>query len=355
MQLNMPHFLQLIRHAGPGGMLSRRMPERRGKLSELSLIDHIRQGFATRHRGGVELGIGDDCAVLRPRRGSDVVVTTDLMLEGRHFRRDLHSPESVGHRCIARGLSDIAAMGAEPTAAFLSLGLPARMLKTAAERRWLTRFLDGLRTVADGCGTVLAGGDTGEVAEGGMVADIVLVGQVSRGTELRRSGARVGDGIFVTGALGGAAAELEMMLGGRRRKARRTGVAGAQPQSYPEPRLAVGKALRRKATACIDVSDGLSTDLGHLCAESGVGAEILEAALPVHRLAKGPDEVRRALHGGEDYELLFTAPGRVPGTIAGVVVTRLGEVVRRKGVVLVGADGSRSELKAGGWEHFRGH
>ncbi len=248
-------------------------------------------------------------------------------------------------------------MGGEPVAAFLSLGMPSNLLKTSAGRRWLGRFLDGFRVVADGCGVVLAGGDTGEMAGDAMVADIVLVGQVPRGKELRRSGARVGDGIYVTGALGGAAAELERMMAGRGRKARRTGVPGAQPQSYPEPRLAVGRALRQRglATACIDVSDGLSTDLRHLCEASGVGAEVGAGALPVHRLAEGPEGLRLALDGGEDYELLFTAPGRVPRRIAGLAVTRVGEVVaKRKGVVLVGADGARRDLEARGWEHFRG-
>jgi len=151
-------------------------------------------------------------------------------------------------------------------------------------------------------------------------------------------------------------------LAGGGRRAQREGVAGAQPQSYPEPRLGVGRALRRRGgvTACIDVSDGLSTDLGHLCEESGVGAEVWAEALPVHALARGPEALRLALHGGEDYELLFTAAAgtRVPGRIAGVAVTRVGEVVAARGrgprVVLVGADGGRTELEVGGWEHLRG-
>lgn len=338
-------------------MLARRMRGVSGSRSELGLIQQIQKGFARPRGGGVELGIGDDCALLRPRGGGEVVVTTDLLLEGRHFRRDLHSAESAGHRCIARGLSDIAAMGANPMAAFLSLGLPSSTIKNGAERRWLTRFLDGFRWLADGSGVVLAGGDTGEVAEGGIVADVVLVGQAPRGSSLRRSGAGVGDGIYVTGALGGAAAELERMLAGRGRRARREEMAGVQPQSYPEPRLKVGAALRRRglATACIDVSDGLSTDLGHLCEASGVGAEVWAAALPVHSLAAGRDGLRLALHGGEDYELLFTARGPVPRRVAGVAVTRIGEVVeRRRGLRLLAADGSRRRLQAGGWEHFRG-
>lgn len=301
------------------------------------------------------MGIGDDCALLSVREGAEILVTTDLMLEGRHFRRDLHAPESVGHRCIARGLSDIAAMGGDPVAAFLSLGLPGVTMKDATNRRWLVRFLDGFRWLADGAGVVLAGGDTGEVASGGMIADIVLVGQAPRGTALRRSGARVGDGIYVTGALGGAAAELERMMAGKARRRQRTGVEGAQPQTYPEPQLRVGAALRKRgiATACIDVSDGLSTDLRHLCEASRVGAEVWADQLPVHPLASGSPEL--ALHGGEDYQLLFTARGRVPGRVAGVRVTRIGEVVgRNEGVVLVSGAGVREELRAGGWEHLRG-
>lgn len=330
-----------------------------GTRSELDLIVQIRKGFARRSSESVKLGIGDDAAVLTARTGWDVVVTTDLLLEGRHFRRDLHAPESVGHRCLARGLSDIAAMGAEPMAAFLSLGLPSDALQTAASRRWLARFLDGFRSLADDSRVVLAGGDTGEMAAGGgFVADIVLAGQVPRGAALLRSGAREGDSIYVTGALGGAAAELAAMIAGRGRRMRRSGAAEAQPQSYPEPRLRIGAGLRRLgiATAAIDVSDGLSTDLRHLCDASGVGAEISAELLPVHRLAAGPGELERALHGGEDYELLFTASSevRVPRRIAGVGLTRIGVVVsRRKGIVLVDADGTRQLLAAGGWEHFR--
>ena len=336
-------------------MLARAMGERGGKTSELGLIEQIRKGFARPRRGAVRLGIGDDAALLRPREGMEIVVTTDLMLEGRHFRRDLHAPESVGHRCIARGLSDIAAMGAEPIAAFLSLGLPPGT-QSGADLRWFPRFLRGFARLADASGTTLAGGDTGEVVGDEMVADIVLVGQAPRGTALRRSGAKVGDGIYVTGALGGSAAELDGMLRGRRRRERRSDVAGAQPQSYPEPRLKAGMALRRRglATACIDVSDGLSTDLRHLCKASGVGAEIWAERLPVHSLAVGAEGLRWALHGGEDYELLFTASGRVPQRVGGVAVTRIGEVVRGRGVRLVRADGGSMELEAGGWEHFRG-
>lgn len=339
-------------------------------VSELALIAQIRHQFSRNRSRALELGIGDDCAILRPHPGWEVLVTTDLLLEGRHFRRDLHTPESVGHRCLARGLSDIAAMGADPIAAFLSLGLPRKTMKSAAGRRWLAQFLDGLRRLADGSGVVLAGGDTGEVLGANMVADIVLLGEAPQGTALRRSGATLGDQIYVTGNLGGAAAELETMLSGKGRQVKQ-GTASrpqSQPQSYPQPRLRVGAALRRKrgVTACIDLSDGLSTDLTHLCEASDVSAKILQAELPVHELAaalgrrSGGDRATSAvLHGGEDYELLFTARPevRIPRQLAGVAVTRIGQVVRRRkgqsSITLIAADGSRAELKARGWEHFR--
>ena len=157
--------------------------------------------------------MGDDCALLEPRAGWRVAVTTDLLVEGRHFRRDTHVPESVGHRCLARGLSDLAAMGgAEPLGAFLSLALPRTMLQSAQDRRWLSGFLRGFEAVSQRFSAPLAGGDTGEAPGDEFLADVVLVGQVRPGRELLRSGARVGDGIWVTGSLGGAAAELEGML-----------------------------------------------------------------------------------------------------------------------------------------------
>lgn len=312
---------------------------------ELALIERIRTRARARagtgQARGVWLGIGDDCAILRPPRGHEVVVTTDFSLEGRHFRRDWHTADSAGHRCLARGLSDLAAMGAEPLGAFLSLALPA-----GYEVGWVDGFLGGLLGLAERVGVTLAGGDTSESPDGSVLADIVLVGSVPRGRALLRSGARVGDRIFVTGALGGAAAELEEMAAGRR------GEVG--PQSYPEPRLGVGRALRRRrlATAAMDLSDGLSTDLTHLCEASGVRAELRSGAIPVHARAGG--RLGLALDGGEDYELLFTAGAetRVPGRIDGVAVTEIGVIAAWDGEARVRMDGK--ELVAGGWEHLRG-
>jgi thiamine-monophosphate kinase len=333
------------------------------RMGELELIESIRAGGLARRgsrSSALKLGIGDDCAILRPPKGHEILITTDFTLEGRHFRREWHPPESVGHRVLARGLSDLAAMGARPLAAFLSLALPAEMLSTGIGRKWVTRFFAGLHGLAGQHKVPLAGGDTSESPCGLVLADIVLVGSAPAGRALRRSGGRAGDGLYVTGCLGGAAAELAIM----ERKARRMTPAGHfadHPQLYPQPRIDVGVALLRRhlATAAIDLSDGLSTDLGHLCHESGLGAEVSEAALPIHPLAAkfGPARaVEFALNGGEDYELLFAAPSSVgvPRSIAGIRVTRIGRLVRGNAVTLVNSAGSGRRLEPDGWEHFTG-
>ncbi len=339
---------------------TRRKPA--GGGGELALIRQIRL-TAKRVASGageeLQLGIGDDCAILRPRRGEEIVVTTDFSLEGRHFRRDWHSPTSIGHRALARGLSDLAAMGARPVAAFLSLALPRSV---ARDRAWLRGFLDGLLALAARAGAPVAGGDTAEAPGDEVLADIVLLGAVPQGRALRRDGARVGDRLFVTGGLGGAAAQLRSLADGTRIQRRKS--TSPQPHFFPEPRLAIGQWLvqHRRATAAIDVSDGLSTDLRHLCEASGVGAEVEAAQLPLHSLLAGSEPkyaLDLALHGGEDYELLFTASAgaRVPPQVGGVALTEIGRVVElRRGrprVTLIGAGGRRSALAAAGWEHLR--
>jgi len=319
----------------------------RKHTSEREMIAGIRKAARGAKDARVRLGIGDDCAILAVPRGHELLVTTDLSLEGRHFRRDWHPARSVGHRTLARGLSDLAAMGAEPLAAFLSLALPGEM----AGSRWADEFLAGLLALAKSSGVTLAGGDTAESA-GGVIADIVLTGSAPRGSALRRSGAKAGDLLYVTGALGGAAAELKMLPTSQRRDVGHPDFS-QHPHLFPQPRLAVGAALRRRkiATACIDLSDGLSTDLMHICTESGCGALIEADALPVHASAT----LEQALHGGEDYELLFTArPSvRVPKIIAGVAITRIGMMTAGRLVRLVDARGKKMVLKAMGWEHFK--
>ncbi len=303
----------------------------------------------TRKGRNVIAGIGHDCAILRIPPGHDTLVTTDFTLEGIHFRREWHDPEVVGHRCLTRGLSDIAAMGGQPVAAFLSLALPRNL-----PQPWVDRFLRGLLKLADSFHVVLAGGDTAE-SPTGVLADIVVVGSAPRGEAIRRSGARPGDRIYVTGQLGGSTAALNLLFAGRKLRP-----ADFPRHFHPTPRVEVGRILRKQglATAMIDLSDGLSTDLAHISEESGVGAEIRSDAIPLASIGKPAREVdlHLALHGGEDYELLFTArPGRrVPAEIAGVAITQIGKVVRGRHIVLVDGNGRPVALKPAGWEHFGG-
>lgn len=335
-------------------------------LSEGTLIAAIRRQASALHRAPeLQLGIGDDCAVLRPAAGEEIVITTDFTLEGVHFRREWHSPESVGHRCLARGLSDIAAMGARPVAAFLSMALPKELVQARRGKSWLDRFLNGLLALASQHKVPLAGGDTAR-SLGPACFDIVLVGSVKRGHALLRSGAKPGDSIYVTGALGGAATELLALQRAPLRFARLVKATDDHPHLFPQPRIAVAARIRSVANAAIDISDGLSTDLAHLCEESVLAAELDVAAIPVHRLALEAERTGMArsalglaLHGGDDYELLFTAPqgAKVPHRVAGVAVREIGRMVaRRKGrhpMMLREKDGRLSALEPSGWEHFR--
>ena len=314
-------------------------------LPEKSLIARIRSRASARK--GVIAGIGDDCAILRVPPGHEALVTTDFSLEKVHFRREWHPPEVVGHRCLVRGLSDIAAMGGEPIAGFLSLALPPKLPQT-----WVDRFVVGLLKLADKCKVTLAGGDTAE-SPAGILADIVVVGSAPKGKAIRRSGARPGDRIYVTGELGGSAATLDLLFSGRKLR-----VAGYPCHYHPIPRIEVGRWLRDHglASAMIDTSDGLSTDLTHICEESAVGAEIHAEAMPRASIGRPRRKVdlKFALHGGEDYELLFTAPERrrVPDKIAGVPVTEIGHIRRDPGIYLI-SQSQRTELKPQGWQHFK--
>ena len=350
-------------------------------LGELALLRRIRLRATQTPPPELRLGIGDDCALLRLGAGEELAVTTDLSICGRHFRLDWHPPESVGHRALARGLSDLAAMGARPVAAFLSLGLPAALVqkpKTREPRRgpslepWVDRFLQGFLALAQAHRTPLAGGDLAESPV--ALADIVLTGAVREGHALLRSGAQAGDLLYVTGSLGAAAAGLARLaqldaafrkMHSRRRQQAMPHIpaqlkAVLAPHLYPTPRIAQGLWLAHNslATAAIDLSDGLSTDLAHLCEESGVAAEVDATALPI---AAGAT-LAQALGGGEDYELLFTAPptSRVPGSIEGVPITRIGRILAADGgaprrsrplVTLITPRGAKP-LAPRGWQHF---
>lgn len=288
--------------------------------TELEWIGRLRRR-AGRSRA-LTLGIGDDCAIFRPRPGHELLLTTDLMIEGVHFLPE-YPAAAVGHKALARGLSDIAAMGGEPRLCLVSLAAGDR-----ATDRWIGGFYDGLLALARRSRTALAGGDLSRTER--SFCDIVVCGSVPAGTALRRDGARAGDTLWVSGPLGGAAAGLAGRKGAAWRKHLR-----------PEPRLEVGRKLRGRATAAIDLSDGLALDLHRLCLASGVAARIT-AEPPVFRGAT----LEQALGGGDDYELLFTLP---PARRAPAGCVRIGEIVRGK----AGAIEFRGRpLAPVGYDHF---
>ena len=298
---------------------------------ESDLIARIRRRAGVPKNGGTVLGIGDDCAIFRPRGAAeDLLFTTDLFIEDVHFRRSTHSAADVGWKTLARGLSDIAAMGGEPRFCLLSLALAPW-----TDTRWLDRFYAALLRLAARAGAPLAGGDLGHAEK--LACDIVVCGAVPRGTALRRDGARPGDAIYVSGALGGSAAGLAS------RNARARG-----RHLRPEPRLALGRFLRARlhATAAMDLSDGLSLDLRRLALASSLAAEI--EAPPIFPGAT----LEEALHGGEDYELLFTVPAarRVPRDFDGLPLTRIG-TMRKGRAGLVRLDGA--PLPPLGYDHLR--
>ena len=344
------------------------MRERRN-WSEANVLERVRRAFlGTRllrnESAGLRsearsrfltLGMGDDAALVFGARGDEIVLTCDWFLEGTHFLRDKHPGEAVGWKCLARAVSDIAAMGAVPRTFLLSLALPRELAGW-----WLDDFLRGLRRAARRFGCSLAGGDTTERRE--VLINVTVLGEVRPGREVRRSGARPGDIIYVSGRLGEAELGLRLL----RERKRGLGVREHRLRKhlYPEPRLELGRWLseKRVASAMMDVSDGLSSDLRRLCEVSRVGALIRSGLLPVVGLTKlernrGIDPLRLALHGGDDYELLFTVPEskaeRLPRSVGGLAITRIGEITKAREVMLTDGNGRPRVLKPRGWDPFR--
>jgi thiamine-monophosphate kinase len=336
--------------------------------NEENVLERIRHAFAgTRSRkqvGGsrseagsrfLSLGIGDDAALVAATPGYEMVLTCDWFLEGTHFLRDKHPADAVGWKCLARAVSDLAAMGAVPRCFLLSLALPRELAGP-----WLDDFLGGLRRAAKRFGCSLAGGDTTERRE--VLVNVTVVGEVRRGREVRRSGARPGDIIYVSGRLGVAELGLRLL------RERKRGSIRREPQLrkhlYPQPRVELGRWLgeKRVASAMMDLSDGLSSDLRRLCESSRVGAVIRSDSLPTVRVTRpernrGVDWLELALHGGDDYELLFTVPkskaARLPRLVGGVAVTRIGEVTRTCEVMVADGNGPSRILAPQGWDPFR--
>ncbi|GGJ99277.1 thiamine-phosphate kinase [Luteimonas terricola] len=317
-------------------------------MAEFKLIDLIR-ARATQARDDVVLGIGDDAALLQPPPGMQLVVAMDTLNDGVHFPPGT-DPAHVGWKALAVNLSDLAAMAAEPAWCTLSLSLPD------GDPAWVAGFLDGFLALASLYDVALVGGDT---TRGPLSISVTVHGFVDPGRALRRDGARVGDGVWVSGTLGGAAAAL-----GQWRAGETIAPALRERLERPRPRIALGRALAGVANACIDISDGVLADLGHVCVASGVAVRLEVDALP-GREALRPhlgDDAARMLQasGGDDYELCFTAPGDADATVraaadaaeTGVEVTRVGTVVAGQGVQALDRDG-RSWLPARkGHEHF---
>jgi thiamine-monophosphate kinase len=312
-------------------------------------FDLIARHFARPTRRA-ELGVGDDCALLKPSPGMIIAVSSDMLVEGRHFVSTV-APDRLGHKALAVNLSDLAACGAEPLAFTLAIALPS------ADDAFLAAFANGMFALADAQGIDLVGGDT---TAGPTNICITAIGQVAPGQALLRSGARPGDDLWVSGTLGDARLALEVFRG-------RAVLGGAQFESVrtameqPQPRVALGQALRGLATSAIDLSDGLVGDLGHILQRSGVGATVEVEALP--RSAVLAAQPRSLCHecllgGGDDYELLFTAPpGRraavaAAGKLCGVAVTRCGRIESESGLRLIDADGSQLPNTYRGFDHF---
>ena len=311
-------------------------------MAEFDLIARIRQRVAK--RGDVVLGIGDDAALLQPPAGMQLVVAMDTLNSGVHFPPDT-APADVGWKALAVNLSDLAAMGALPAWSTLSLSLPE------AGDAFVDGFLDGFLALASHHDVALVGGDT---TRGPLSVCVTVHGLVEPGQALRRDGARVGDEVWVSGALGDAAGALAQWQAGA--------IMGAglrERLDRPTPRIALGRALRGIATSCIDVSDGLLADLGHACVASGVGAEIDVDALPASPSLCAAFEAAalRDLQatGGDDYELCFTAPAARRGDIErldAVPVTRIGRIVAGNGVHVRAGDDHAWRPSRAGYQHF---
>lgn len=337
-------------------------------MNEFDFIKKIRDQADQRgSSSGLVRGIGDDAAVLKSFIGSDVVISTDLLVEGIDFRRNTTRPNQLGHKALAVSLSDIASMGARPRWALLSIGVPNDVWDSG----FIDSFYDGFFQIADRFGVKLIGGDLSRTPDK-IIINSIAIGECLLEREVFRAGARPGDHIYVTGFLGDAAAGLRLIERGARLPDDNASPADANSIDHlllrhlqPEPRVGWGLLIGDKqlATSMIDVSDGLSSDLNHLCDESQVGALVDASSIPIDKIVteicgrRALDPLMLALHGGEDFELLFTVNpenvAKLPKRVDGIPRTRIGEIMEASEGVRI-SEGSRTwNLEPGGWEHFK--
>jgi len=363
-------------------------------MNEFDFIRGLRnQTRSRKHSSRLITGIGDDAAVVSQSANRDLIITTDLLVEGVDFYRDAAPARVLGHKALSVSLSDIAAMGARPFWSLLSIGMP----KAIWQDDFKEEFFAGYFELADQYGVTLTGGDVSETNEG-VVIDSIVLGEVLGGAAVLRSGAQPGDQIYVTGTLGGAAAGLKLVeMGARLGEVRlaslpRASQRGSSPtvregvdmgtadtaemkaieslllrQLRPQPRVGWGIVLgeERLATAMIDISDSLSSDIAHLCEESNAGALIDSSSLPIDPSViqlcgrRALDPLMLALHGGEDFELLFTVrPAdvvRLPKRVDGVEISRIGEVTDQPGKIRIAEKNRVWDLPRRGFEHFSSH
>jgi len=318
-------------------------------MSEFDLIQH----YFTRPTPSATLGVGDDAALLRVAEGMELAVSTDMLVSGTHFFVDA-DPYLLGHKTLAVNLSDLAAMGAKPRWATLSLALPE------ANENWLKKFSAGFFALADEYGVELIGGDT---TRGPLNLSVTIMGEVPRGKALRRDGAQLGDDIWVSGTLGEAALGLAH-LQGKVMLPETIQVCCLAALHQPQPRVALGLALRGIANSCIDVSDGLLADLGHILERSNVAAEVRYDKLPVSSFFASCGDVmfeltqQCVLSGGDDYELCFTAPDarrdeiELLATYLRLPLKRIGKIVSGRGCKVRADNGSVMKIEKGGYDHF---
>jgi thiamine-monophosphate kinase len=333
--------------------------------SEFDFINALRQRVASSTQSTVT-GIGDDAAVFRTSANKETVVSIDLLVEDIDFRRTTTPPYLLGHKALAVSLSDLAAMGSRPLWALVSIGIPEDVWQT----NFVDQMYDGWLDLANRYGVQLIGGDTSRAHEH-IVIDSIALGECPAGMAVKRNGARPGDQIFVTGSLGGAAAGLRLIERGAHLAEQNLADEDSQKvdhvllrQLRPEPRVGWGMVLseERLTTAMIDLSDGLSSDINHLCEASNVGALLDASLLPIDEHVvelcgrRALDPLQLALHGGEDFELLFAVKpenvARLPKRVDGVEIKRIGEVTTANDGVKI-SEGTRTwDLRPGGWKHF---